>query len=120
MPVPYTPSNTKLSDTPLVAPHITRVSDSRLTARGAKIKGRTPLAAVINARGYTGHQVTLATGIHPRILTFYTNGQRRPTVDHLIKLCRFLDVRPDDILPPKDYTDRYLPEYAPGGRYHEG
>lgn len=81
---------------------------------GRRLEGRSKLADVIRARGFTSTEVQRITGINWRTMTHYTNGEWRPHVRHTIALCDALECDPEDILEPIDRNRRHGPRSNPG------
>lgn len=79
---------------------ITMTRTSHLRSNGVRIKGDTPLARVIEQRGFLAIEVSRITGINPRQLSELTSGRRTPHTAQAIALCKCLDVEPGDIFPP--------------------
>lgn len=79
---------------------ITMTRTSHLRANGQRTKGDTPLARVIELRGFLATEVSRITGISQRQLTELTSGRQQPHVKQVIALCKCLDVEPGDIFPP--------------------
>lgn len=78
---------------------MTTIGTSHAKARGVRTNTDTPLGKMIVDRGFLVVEVTRATGIYPRTMTDYIAQRKRPHVEHLIKLCEFLECDPEEILP---------------------
>lgn len=74
---------------------------------GNKLRGKSRLADMIRAQGFTSVEIQRITGINWRRMTHYTNGEWRPHVRDCIALCDALDCDPEDIMEPVSHDDKY-------------
>ena len=61
----------------------------------------TPLGKLLAYRRLTATQLSARADIHPRILSDYLAGRKKPTAVHALRLAKVLDVRPILILNPE-------------------
>lgn len=64
-------------------------------------KTHTKLGKVMFARGVRSIHVTYATGVHPRLMTDYLAGRKKPSPRSMKALCEFLHVNPQDLVESK-------------------
>lgn len=55
------------------------------------------------SRGYTQKQVATALGVTYNAISQYESGTREPSIDLLIKLCKFFDVSADYLIGLDNY-----------------
>lgn len=48
-------------------------------------------------RGMQGQQLARAVGVSEASISYYLSGQRRPSAPVFLRICKALDVKPDDL-----------------------
>lgn len=66
--------------------------------RGRPICTDTKLGRIIVARNLNAYDVSTAGGFSSRTMTEYLAGRRIIRTEHLVRICRFLNVEPEDIV----------------------
>lgn len=62
-----------------------------------RVPSTTPLGRILLTRNITAIQLSRACDIHPRTLTEYLSGRQHIKPDHMVRVCEYLEVEPDDL-----------------------
>lgn len=58
----------------------------------------TKLGKLMYERGVRSIDVTMGSGVYPRLMNIYLGGQRKPSPRSIARLCEFLKCEPADII----------------------
>lgn len=73
-------------------------STRQWSVTGRRFNTSTNLGKIMVVRGVTATQTSSETGIHPRTLTEYLAGRKKPTARHLMELAAYLRVKPSRLI----------------------